>query len=326
MRPALLLYLSILAVLPACARTAPPLPAGGSLLHYRVPWPDAFPSDVAVDDEGRVWFTDRLTHALGVFDPATEEFRRIPTPTARSAPYGLVLAPDGALWFGESVAGRLGRADPATGEITEVEIAELRTGPRLLAWAGGALWFTAERDGAHGRYDPATGEVRVWPSPVERPYGIAAVGDQVWVAGRREREVYRVDAGPPYSARAAGATVRRMAGSPDGWLWMAHFDAGRVGGWNPLTDARVELESLPRPSRPYGIAVDAWGRVWYSEQGNETIVVYDPAVDERRKSSLPLPGGTVRSIAIDPVRRRVWLPLSDIGVIAVLMLEGAPRR
>lgn len=322
MRPALLLSLSVLAVLPGCVRRAPPLPTGGSLLHYRIPWPDAFPSDVAVDGEGRVWFTDRLTHALGVFDPATEEFRRIPTPTRRSAPYGLLRAPDGSLWFGESVAGRLGRLDPATGEVTEVEIPGLRTGPRLLAWAGGAVWFTAERDGIHGRYDPGTGEVELWDSPVERPYGIAAVGDQVWVAGRRGEDVYRVDAGPPYSPVAVGAAVRRMAGSPDGWLWMTHFFASRVGGMSPLTDARLSLETLPRPSRPYGIAVDTWGRVWYSEQGNETIVVYDPAVDERRKASLPLSGGTVRSIAIDDARRRVWLPLSDIGVLALLTLDG----
>ena len=188
MRPARPLSLSLLVLLAwptGCAREAARLPAGGPLLHYRIPWPDAFPSDVAVDDEGRVWFTDRLTHALGMFDPRTEEFRRVPTPTRRSAPYGLVRAPDGALWFGESNGGRLGRLDPETGEITEVELPGAGAGPRLLAWAADAVWFTAERDGVYGRYDPASGDAEVWRSPVADPYGIAAVGDQVWIAGRR---------------------------------------------------------------------------------------------------------------------------------------------
>lgn len=322
-----------------CARRPPPLPEGGRILHYRIPWENAFPSDVAVDEAGRLWFTDRLTHALGVFDPATETFRRLPTPTPRSAPYGLIRDPSGALWFGESNAARLGRADPATGEVTEHEIPGLRAGPQLLAWSGGRVWFTSQRDDAFGWFDPGSGESRVWSHIIEDPYGIAAAGGAVWVAprrgwfrrvGRRGHEsgalVYRVDGleerpeAAALPSREVLASPRRMDGGPDGRLWMTQFGAGRVAGLDPGTHDVVLVESLLQPSRPYGIVVDPWGRVWYAEQGNEVIVVYDPATGERRRAALPVPDGTVRHIAVDGERGRVWLPLSDAGVIALVHL------
>lgn len=336
-----------------CARRPPLLPESGTMEHYRIPWDNAFPSDVAVDDGGRLWFTDRLTHALGVFDPATEEFRRIQTPTGRSAPYGLVRAPDGALWFGESNGGRLGRLDPALGEITEVQIPELGKGPRLLVWAGNAVWFTAQRDGAYGRYVPSTGERRVWSGRIPEPYGIAAVDEQVWVASQGGSRVYRVDGSdgpvgsdslpsldlsmpapiavteeqaarlPPERVermrnRRRPAGIRRMAGGTGGRIWAAEYGRGRVTGVDPGVDERVHVETLSQPSRPYGLTADAYGRIWFSEQGNETLVVYDPRSGERRVLTLPVPGGTVRHIAVDEARRRVWLPLSDVGVIALV--------
>ena len=341
---------------PGCARRPPPLPSGGRIAHYAIPWPNAFPSDVAVDDRGRLWFTDRLTHALGRFDPEDRTFRRFETPTPRSAPYGLVRGPAGLLWFGESNGGRLGRLDPESGTITEVEIPGLQTGPRLLAWADGALWFTAEKEDAYGRYDPATGAHRLWRGLIERPYGIAAAGDGVWVAAKEGSRLFRVDRPPREGdslpsldlseavpnavpaenrarwpravveamlARRAPAGIRRMAGGPDGRIWVSAFARGRVTGVEPHTGERVHVETLDQPSLPYGITTDRWGRIWYAEQGNDTVVVYDPDTGERRVIELPVPGGTVRHIAVDAARRRVWLPLSDVGVIAVIELPDS---
>lgn len=338
-----------------CAKAPPLLPESARMLHYEIPWEGAFPSDVAVDDAGRLWFTDRLTHALGVFDPVTERFDRYPTPTSRSAPYGLVRAPDGTVWFGESNGGYLGRIDPATGVIEEVEIPGLeRTGPMLLAWAGGAVWFTSrESAGVYGRYDPTSGDTRVWRAPADsRVYGIAATpAGAVWVGRYDGSQLHRVDRGPdavatldlsePYLStlpaarleslspevrerwadRRVGIAMRRIAAAPDGRIWVSAYGRGRVTGVDPATGETRHIRTLAQRSRPYGITVDALGRVWFSEQGNDLLVVYDPRTDRRSALPLPVPGGTVRNIAVDLERGRVWLPLSDVGVIAVLELR-----
>ncbi len=338
----------------ACARAAPVLPEPHALEYHRVPWEDAFPSDAVVDDRGRLWFTDRLTHALGRYDPDPATFRRYPTPSPRSAPYGLVRGPDGALWFGESNGRRLGRLDPETGAITEIEVPGLAHGPQLLAWSGGLLWFTSRRDGVIGRYDPVSGEARLWRDRVPEPYGIAATPDgRVWVAAHGGSTLHRVDILPdsgeavdytePGRLRVPqevldrlspeqverfrnpriGIGIRRIAAGPDGRLWAAGHRRGRVLGIDPDTGDRRTLASLDPSSQPYAVGVDPWGRVWYSEQGTDGIVVYDPGTDRRLRYPLPLRGGTVRDLAIDADRSRVWLPMSDLGVIAVVEL-GSP--
>ena len=387
----IVLVAGVAAAVEGCAKAPPPLPESGAMRYYRIPWPDAFPSDVVVGEDGRLWFTDRLTHALGVFDPGAESFRRIPTPTPRSAPYGLVAGPDGGLWFGESNGGRLGRIDPTTEAITEVEVG-LASGPQLLAWAEGTLWFTSLRDDAVGRYrpgagpgrepgaDPAQGagpaapDVRIWKVAAPRlrrgledPYGIAATPDgRVWMGRQGGSVLYRLDALPdslelldfatlptlvdtvdftepapiPITQqllerlaprtierlrnRRRGVGMRRVAAGPDGWLWVAGHGHGRVVGIHPDRDEKRVLATLEPRSQPYAVTVDRWGRVWYSEQGTDAIVVYDPAADQRRRLPLPLPGGTVRDIAIDAERGRVWLPMSDIGAIAVVELGLEP--
>ena len=114
------------------------------------------------------------------------------------------------------------------------------------------------------------------------------------------------------------AGIRRMVGAADGRIWVSAFTRGRVTGVDPKGGESVHVETLDQPSRPYGITADRWGRIWFSEQGNDDVVVYDPRTGDRRVIPLPVPGGTVRHIAVDADRRRVWLPLSDIGVIAVI--------
>lgn len=74
----------------ACVRRGPALPQPRDVVEFAIPWENSFPSDVVVDDRGRVWFTDRMAQVVGRFDPETREFDRFELPTATSAPYGFV--------------------------------------------------------------------------------------------------------------------------------------------------------------------------------------------------------------------------------------------
>lgn len=319
-RPPLLLVPLALALVPGlagCSTRPPPLPSPNSIVLFEIPWAGAFPSDAVVDHRGRLWFTDRLTHALGVLDPETGEFRRLATPTPKSAPYDIVRGPDGTLWFAESNGGRLGRVDPESESITEVRVEGLRHGPLLLAWGHGGIWFTARRDSAWGHHDPATGRTLVGRGVTE-PYGIAVVDGEAWVAGMRGT-IHHVgrEAGQPLDSIPVRGDARRMTDGPEGRLWLTQHGRGRVVSLDPRTGSVEVVEALPQPARPYGIATDAWGRVWYAERGNRRVVVLNPATGAR--TYIAVPGtGTIRDIVVDSERRRAWLPISDAGVIGLL--------
>lgn len=227
----------------------------------------------------------------------------------------------------------------------------LEHGPRLLAWSEGILWFTSVRDGAVGRYDPGTDRTRVWRGRLENPYGIAVDGDgRVWVGSHGGTSLHRIDVPPDSAAvldlsvpvpvrlsaearrrlspqrleelrsRHRGIGMRRVAAGPDGRLWAAGHASGRVVGIDPEAGEKRVLATLDPRSGPYAVTVDPWGRLWYSEQRGDAVVVYEPRTGDRRRTALPVEGGTVRDMAVDADRDRIWLPLSDVAAIAVIEL------
>ena len=341
---------AVLACVSGCHGSRPALPVPQPVREFTVPWENAFPSDAAVDAGGRVWFTDRLTHVIGRFDPETQEFTSFPTPTPKSAPYGMVAGPDGGLWFAESQASRLGRIDPADAGITEYVLRGVSGGPHLLARAGGRLWFTAREGRAWGWYDPESGESRVYPGPEGfGPYGIAASSDgSIWIGGQPGWMLVRIDAGsdtatileleaanPPGTERWLGTLPdslrerqerqlrrqgqsRRIAADGDGGVWLTDFRRGRIVRYDSRTGGERSYASLSGSSEPYGIAVSRTGVVWYSETRTRSVVALDPSTGERRSFALASANAMVRQIVLDEVRGRVWLPMSDAGKLGLI--------
>jgi virginiamycin B lyase len=267
----------------ACRKAAPRLPQPIQVREWEIPWENAFPSDMALDGRGRVWFTDRLTHVIGRFDPETEEFVSMPTPSKGGTPYGMVRGPDGGIWFGESQLGKLGRVDPETGAMEEYQVGggQFTGGPHLLAVSGGEIWFTMRESRAYGALDVATGEVRLWRTPP--------------VTGGREVPDSAIDR---YRPEPYG-----IATGPDGRVWV-----GVMGGWRlyeiepksgvmrehdlsiPLPDSVLnryasgrtaeERARIAMSMRSRGVArrlaVDRAGGVWISDFGRSRVVRFDP--------------------------------------------------
>jgi virginiamycin B lyase len=309
-----ILLSAVVSLLSACAtsRAEPSLlPSVVAVRDYAIPWEPTFPGDVAVGADGRVWFTDRMAHVIGVFDPVRESFTAYATPTARSAPYGIVAGPDGALWFAESRAGRLGRLDPSDGSIVEFELPGATGGPHLLAWHDGRLWFTLRESSGYGWFEPQTGASRVHASADAVPYAIVSAGGRIWMtsfASYRLLEVRDPDAGvltvhdlsavPDSSASAAGpgldrrrarapGEVRRAAAGPAGEVWFTTLSLGGVRRYEPGRGRITRFESVDQDSRPYGIAATSTGLVWYGERGSNVVIALDPYANRRLRVEAP---------------------------------------
>jgi virginiamycin B lyase len=347
------LLLVAVAASAACQRVRPGLPSPSPVREFAIPWENAFPSDMAMDARGRVWFTDRLTHRIGRFDPRTSAFTSYPTPTPKSAPYGMVVGPDSALWFAESRAGRLGRIDPADGGITEVVLPGVGGGPQLLARSGPRLWFTVRDGRSWGWYDPSSGEGRVYPGPPDfGPYGIGVAPDgSIWIAGQPGWMLLRVDASTdtaevvelgveigagtrrwlatqPDSVRRVqerrlrrDGQARRIAVDSAGGVWLTDFGRSRVVRYDPATGDEDVFSTLAARTEPYAITVSRAGLIWYSEKARNAVVALDPSTGERVSYPLPSPNATVRQILLDESRRRVWLPMSDAGKLGLIELR-----
>jgi len=103
------------------ASVNPANPADG-FRRFTVPAPNGYPAQLAVDDQGGVWFTSFLGNRVGRLDPDTGTFAEVPLPKRRSSatpaalfdtggPWQIAIASDGAVLIDESFDFTVDRID-----------------------------------------------------------------------------------------------------------------------------------------------------------------------------------------------------------------------
>jgi virginiamycin B lyase len=148
----------------------------------------------------------------------------------------------------------------------------------------GVLWFTGQ-NGYIGRLDPAVGVVQQWEVPRGRgPYGIATAPDGI---------VYFASLAGSYLGRINGddgsvtvidpptpnAGVRRVWPDSQGRLWVAEYNVGQVGVYDPATGQWAEWKLPGDRARAYAVYVDQRDKVWLTDTGNDTVVRFDPVTE-----------------------------------------------
>jgi virginiamycin B lyase len=218
---------------------------------------------------------------------------------------------------------------PGTEDVTEFPLPDAFPNANLntATFDGdGVLWFTGQ-SGVYGRLDPDEGEVNAWQAPRGRgPYGIATTPDgEIWFVSLAGSYLAKID-------RATGeATViepptpnqgaRRVWSDPDGRLFVAEWDAGRVGMHDP-SDGSWREWRLPGPAepQPYAVFVDERGIAWLTDFGNNAIVRFDPATETFTPIPLPDPGAAIRQLHGRP--GEVWGAESGLDRLVVIRTGG----
>jgi streptogramin lyase len=119
------------------------------------------------------------------------------------------------------------------------------------------------------------------------------------------------------------ARARRLAADSAGNLWLTDYRGSRVIRFDPRRRALTSFRSLARGTSPYGIATTRGGLVVYSATGIDALMILDPESGARTSLDIPTPRGTVRHLWIDEARGNVWLPMSDVGKLAVARTAAA---
>jgi streptogramin lyase len=134
------------------------------------------PSDVAVAENGIVWFTVPLEQGgIGRLDPATGA---VTVTQTNLIPRQLTIAADGDIWFTARFTPQgVGRVVPATGEVTEFGLTNV--GPQGIAASpdDGSVWFTQTTKGNIARItdDGVITEGKVVKN--SEPFGITVTPD-----------------------------------------------------------------------------------------------------------------------------------------------------
>jgi virginiamycin B lyase len=219
-------------------------PRTGKITQYKMP--DASvedPHTAVFDDDGILWFTAQVGNAVGRIDPRTGkvELKKVAAKNAR--PYGIQINSQGVPFFCEFGTNKIGKIDPKTMELADWTLPEGTRPRRLMIAADDSVYFTDFEGGNLGRLDPKTGAVKMWPSPGGHgaaPYGIAITPNgMVWYSesGVKPNTLIRFDPKTETMARATipsgGGTVRNMAATADGRVYIACSGVNKVGVVEP---------------------------------------------------------------------------------------------
>jgi virginiamycin B lyase len=291
-----------------------------------------YPHDPAVDENsGLVYYADSNTSCIGQYDPETMEFQAWPTATPDSYPHGLAVADDGRVFYTGQRVNRIGRLIPSSGTVEDFPVDV--TAPHTPAFHLGSVWFTGQRSGQYGRLDPESGAAEVFDfsSATTGPYGIwAAPDDSLWVALFGTNRLARIDTSgatptaEEFELPNPDSRPRRIAVDANGRVWYTDYSRRMLGMMDPAApeESRFREWETPGGGAPYGIAIGPDGRVWFDDQGVPEIVGFDP--DEQRVvAQLPVPHdnpGPVRNMAVDRVRQRLWLSMSNSARLALIQI------
>ena len=262
------------------------------------------PHDVAPAPDGRVWYTAQNGAALGVLDPATGRTRHIPLGPA-SSPHGVVVGPDGAPWVTDTGLNAIVRVDPVTEAVRVFPLppnaanANLNTATFDLR---GRIWFTG-LNGWYGRLEPSSARMDVWPAPRgPGPYGMDACPDgTVYYAslvgsyvGRIEPESGAVTVLEPPTA---GQGARRVWCDSRSRVFVAEWNAGRLGMYDPASGSWREWRLPGANPQAYAVLVDDRDVVWITDFGGAgSLVRFDPATERFDVFPWPTRGATVRQL------------------------------
>jgi virginiamycin B lyase len=263
--------------------------------------PGSHPHDVAPAPDGTIWYTEQFLGYLGRLDPASGSISRIAL-GAGSAPHGVVVGPDGAAWVTDQGLNAIVRVDGQTGQV---RVFAMPPGTPTTALNTGCFdsqgrhWFTGNA-GWYGVVEPS-GFVRVWPAPRGAgPYGIACVPSGVYYASLQGSYVGRID--PETGAVAVlepptpNQGARRIWGDSHGRLWVAEWNAGRLGLYDPAANTWREWRLPGANPQPYAVFVDDRDIVWLTDFGADALVRFDPATEQFTVLRWPTRGALVRQL------------------------------
>ena len=194
----------------------------------------------------------------------------------------------GTAWVGDYVRDELTSVNPRTGEQKVYPAPLHGTGMHTLSFdRDGYLWITLQLVAKVARFDTKNGEWRIYdgftPGSLNHSFALDSDG-----------------------------LVKK---DPSGRLYVSLWGGNRTSLLDPTTGAVKEIPVPGKPSdKPYGIAVDSKGVIWYTKYSENMLGFVDPATGQGKEWALPRPDSGPHRMHIDN-DDNLWIPLSGYGTL-----------
>ncbi len=269
------------------------------------------PWSAVEDKEGMMWipYYGRGNQVVKL-NPNTAELTRFRLPFDETAGiHSAYPSNDGYVWFTEAAKGRLGRFDLKTGKSQEWDnppedgkkngTHTVRVDADGNAWSSGGPMIS--------KLDPRTGKWQHFD--LGNTYGnvIGQNGDEWFTSFRNDGPIGRVTKDgklskfyPPTKGKP-----QRLQVDENNIVWFTERYGGKIGRFDPETEAFKEF-TLPGPSpSPYAIYIDKQHMLWYSSHEQDTLNRLDPKTGDVIEYPYPRSEVSMREMFMDS-KGRIW--------------------
>lgn len=202
------------------------------------------PNDLALDQQGNIWFTELNANALGRLNIQSGKIQQYPLSTTKTTqalnPYGITIDQHGTVWFTEASTNKIGRLNPKTGQISYVSmqgsstpLMEIATDTRDMIWA------TSFSTGLLLSYNPQT-------------------------------NIFT-----PYYAPSSGG-LYGITTTPGGQVWVTITAGNAIAHLDPVINRFIEYAIPSNGSLPLGVVMGANNSFWFTEAGSNKIGMLKP--------------------------------------------------
>ncbi len=248
---------------------------------------------LAIDHDGKIWFTDIAEEKIGYYDPANRHIEIFAFPqmvpyTVKSTPIGLEVDKDNDIWVSIITKGVLLEYDQKAGNFEEYKLENQQGAPfDIIEDKDGTILYTESATGKIGTINPDT----------------------------KENEYLPLE----YLMASPEAFVFDKSGN----LWITEHSGAAISKYNPILQTLEKIPVINSDSLPFGMAFDRYDNIWFAEHQIDSIGVYDPHNNDMKSIPVPSQASFVQYITSDN-NGNIWFAEEGTGKIGIIKITEIP--
>lgn len=242
---------------------------------------------LAIDRDGKIWFTDPPGNQIGFINPETEQIELISL-GMEAVLVGLEVDLENNVWVAVFDKNILLKYNQGTKDFEQFPIPTESSGPfALLLDPTGQLWFTESQAGKIGVINTESGEIQ------------------------------------EFSPQTKLESPEALYFDTEGNLWVAEHTGLRIAKFNLLLKT-FERITVPDPDAlPFGMAEDRFGNIWFAQHTIDKLAVYDPHNNNLIELDIPTQQSFVQFMTSDD-DNNIWF-VEQTGVkLGILQISETP--
>lgn len=248
---------------------------------------------LALDHQGKIWYTDIPEKGFGYLEPETGSFKKISLPKIKpynydSIPIAIIADYQDNIWISVLTKNVILKYDQNLETFEEFEIPTPSGGPfALQVDSSGDIWFTETSAGKIGFINPQTKEIKEFM--------------------------------PEKKLESPESLLFDKSGN----LWIAEHTATNIVKFNTVLETFERIPVIDPQSLPFGMAFDRYDNIWIAQHQIDKIAAFDP--DNNQIIEIPIPTQTswVQFMTSDE-KNNIWFAEPEGNKLGTIKITEIP--